>query len=373
MRDSGGKKILQGIEMKALVFIFFLLLPLSVRANVEEFFAELNKLPQAERQQRLIDGAKKEGEVMLYSSSGLEEIRAMAKLFGREYPFLKVRFMRKGGSQLFNVSLMEFKGQKYVADLYWAGVSTLGPILKQEKGMLARYLSPERTPLPDDYKDKEGYWTATRISVAIFAYHAKKVPPDKVPKSYPNLLDPFWKGNIAVDTNPARFPALLVERVGWQRAEEYLKKLGQQELRLLRGRSARMQLILGGEVLGALDINADNIVEMQLQGAPLEYAIMDPTFLSLTSVSMPQKPPHPHAAALLYDFFLSREGQQELSRENNVPIREDVEMRAKELARRMKEAKAQKKFIIQSPGTYDPIAEERYDRLYINTLVKKSK
>jgi iron(III) transport system substrate-binding protein len=103
-----------------------------------------------------------------------------------------------------------------------------------------------------------------------------------------------------------------------------------------------MQLILAGEVLGSLDINADNIVEMQLKGAPLEYALMDPTLLSLTAVSMSARPPHPHAAALLYDFFLSKEGQQELAVENNIPIREDTEIQAKDLSRRMKEARAQK-------------------------------
>lgn len=359
--------------MKILALILSLFLPPTAWSAAEDMLAGLNRLPAAARQQKLIEGAKKEGEVMLYSSSGLEEIRAITKLFGKRYPFLKVRFMRQGGSQLFNVSVMEFKGQKYIVDVYWAGFSTLGPMLKEEKGMLARYLSPERNALADDYKDKEGYWTATRISVAIFAYHAKKVAAEKIPKNYPDLLEPFWKGKISVDTNPARFPALLVERMGWQAAEDYLKKLAQQELRLLRGRSARLQLILGGEVVGAMDVNADNIEEMQLSGAPLEYAIMDPTFLSLTSVSMPAKPPHPHAAALLYDFILSREGQQELSRENNVPVREDVEMRAKELGRKIKEAKAQKKFVIQSPGTYDPVAEEKYDRLYINTLVRKPK
>lgn len=359
--------------MKALLLLVSFLFSSPAWASVEEFFAALNKLSPSERQQRLIEGAKKEGEVMLYSSSGLEEIRAMAKLYGKKYPFVNPRFLRKGGGQLFNVSLMEFKGQKYVADVYWAGNSTVGPMFKMERSMLARYLSPEAATLDNEYKDKEGYWTASRISVATFAYHSKKVPPDKAPKSYPDLLDPFWKGKLAVDTNPDRSPQLLVQRMGWEGAEKYLKKLAQQELRLHRGRSARLQLILGGEVVGALDINADNIVALQKEGAPMEYAIMNPSLLSLTSVAMPSKPPHPHAAVLLYDFMISKEGQEELAREDNVPVREDVEIRAKGLGPRLKEAKAQKKFIIQSPGTFDPAIEEKYDRLYINTLVKKAK
>ena len=359
--------------MRLLAFILFVFLPFSAWANMEEFIAALNKLSPAERQQKLIEGAKKEGEVMLYSSSGLEEVRAMTKLFERKYPFLKARFLRQGGGQLFQVAQMEFTGQKYLVDVYWAGHSTIGPILHLEKGMLARYLSPQRAAVGNEYKDKEGYWTATRMSVAIFAYHSKKVPTKKVPKTYPDLLDPFWKGNLTVDTNPDRSTLLLVDQMGWEGAEVYLKKLAQQEPRLHRGRSARLQLILSGEAAGGIDINADNIIALQKEGAPVEYTILNPALLSLTSLAMPQKPAHPHAAALLYDFMISKEGQEELAKEDNVPVRDDVEIKAKGLGPRMKEARAQKRFQIQSPATYDPAVEEKLDHLYINTLVKKSK
>jgi iron(III) transport system substrate-binding protein len=358
--------------MRLVTLLFTLLLAPGLGwANMEQFLAELNKLPAAERQKKLMAGAKQEGEVMLYSSSGLEEIRAITKLFAKKHPFINARYNRKGGSQLFNVAQLEFKGNKNIVDVYWAGHSTLGPMLKENKQMLARYLSPERAAIPEEYRDKEGFWTATRVSVAIFAYHSQRVPKDKVPKVFADLLDPFWKGKLAVDTNPGRFTAIVVERMGWDKAKEYHQKLGQQNLKIHRGRSARMQLILAGEVLGSLDINADNIVEMQLQGAPLEYAMMDPTLLSLTSVAMPHQSPHPHAATLLHDYILSKEGQELLAQEKNVPVREDVELAVKTLGQRMKEARAQKKFVIDSPDTYDPAAEEKYDRLYIDTLVKK--
>src|SRR5688572_14883040 len=130
--------------MKIGAFLFFLIWPLSAWAATEDFFESLNKFPAEERQRRLVEGGRKEGEVMLYSSSGLEEIRAITNLFAKKYPFINIRFMRKGGSQLFNVAVMEFRARKYVVDTYWAGVSTLGPIVKEERNMLARYLSPER-------------------------------------------------------------------------------------------------------------------------------------------------------------------------------------------------------------------------------------
>lgn len=308
---------------------------------------------------------------MMYSSSGLEEIRAITALFGKKYPFLKTRFLRKGGSQLFNVAQLEFKSQKNIVDVYWAGNSTLGPMVKEAKPMLSRYISPQRSAIAEEYRDKEGWWTATRISVAIFAYHSMRVPKDKVPKTYADLLDPFWKGKLAVDINPGRFTAILAERMGWEKAQEYHRKLAGQDLKLHRGRSARMQLILAGEVLGSLDINADNIVEMQAQSAPLEYALLDPTLLSLTSVAMPHQSPHPNAAVLLHDFILSKEGQELLAKEKNVPIRDGVELVSKTLGERLKLGRSRNIFIIDSPGNYDPVAEAKYDRLYIDTLIKK--
>ena len=358
--------------MSLFILLFFVLVaPGLAWSNMEQFLTDLNKLPTAERQQKLITGAKQEGEVMMYSSSGLEEVRAITKRFGEKYPFIKTRFLRKGGSQLFNVSQLEFKSQKYLVDVYWAGNSTLGPIVKQSKPMLARYLSPERSGIPEQYRDQDGWWTATRVSVAIFAYNSELVPKNKVPKNYTDLLDPFWNGKLAVDTNPGRFSAILVERMGWDKAKEYHQRLARQNLKLHRGRSARMQLILAGEVLGSLDINADNIVEMQAQKAPLDYALMDPTLLSLTSLAMPHQSPHPHAAVLLYDFILSQEGQELLAKEKNVPVREGIEVVSKTLSDRLKLGRAEKIFIIDSPGVYDPEAEAKYDRLYIDTLVRK--
>ena len=236
--------------MRVLTLLFTLLLTPSLSwANMEQFFAELSKLVPAERQKKLAAGAKQEGELMLYSSSGLEEVRAITKHFAGKYPFVNTRYMRKGGSQLFDVAHLEFNGQKRIVDVYWAGHSTLGPMVKGNKQMLARYLSPDRASIPEEYRDKEGFWTATRISVAIFAYHSQRVPKDKVPKIFTDLLNPFWKGKLAVDTNPGRFTAIVVERMGWDKAKEYHQKLGQQDLKIHRGRTARMQLILAGEVL----------------------------------------------------------------------------------------------------------------------------
>jgi iron(III) transport system substrate-binding protein len=353
-------------------WIAFLLLPQEVRGDVEGLIKSLGSLAAAQYQQRLIEGAKKEGEVMLYSSSGQNEIDALTALFAKSYPFVKIRYLKKGGQQLFQVAQMEFKGGQNLADVYWAGTSTVGP-LTREKGILARYFSPERKAIPEEFQDKNGLWTGTRNSIVAFAYHAKKVPAAKVPKSYQDLLDPFWKDNLAVDTNPGRFTRVLVERLGMEKAEQFHRRLAAQGLKLHRGRTARLQIMLAGEILGTPDINADNVITAQNEGAPLEYALIEPTILSLTAVALPNKAPHPHAALLLYDFILSDKGQRELAVEDNAPVREGVGIRNKELERRYRKMIAEKKFAVQSADNHEPELEEKYDQLYVRTLVRRGR
>ncbi|MFQ5682062.1 MAG: ABC transporter substrate-binding protein [Candidatus Binatia bacterium] len=354
------------------VLVFLFGLPQTGRGGTEDVLKSISLLSPTQRHEQLIKGAKKEGEVLLYSSSGFDEVKAISRLFSKKYPFIKIRYLKKGGSQLFKVSLLEFKSGKFLADVYWAGTSTLGPIIR-ENGMVTRYLSPERKAIPVEFMDKEGLWTGSRVSIVTFTYHAKRVPPDKVPKRYEDLLDPFWKGQLSVDTNPGRWTRVLVERMGWEKAEEFHRRLAAQKLLLFRGRTARTQLILAGETLGTLDINADNVVELKGQGAPVEYALLDPTIFSITSAALPKRSPHPNAAILLYDLIIGKDGQEELAKEKNVPVRRGVKIVSQELAKRYREIRAKKKFVVQSPGNYDPELDEKYDRLYIKTLVRKSR
>lgn len=360
------------VKKIAWVWVFLACVPSVALGDAEGLVASLSKLSSMERHQRLVEGAKKEGEVLLYSSSGQEEIDALTALFAKTYPFVKIRYLKKGGSQLFKVALMEFRGGQHLADVYWAGTSTVGPLV-QEKGIIARYLSPEREAIPEEFKDGVGLWTGTRISIVVFVYHAKKVPPEKVPKKHEDLLDPFWKANLSTDTSPGRWTRVMVERLGWEKAEQFHRQLATQGLRLHRGRTTRLQLILAGESFATLDINVDNVISLQRQGAPLEYALLDPTILSLTSVALPRNPPHPHAALLLYDLIVSEKGQRELALEDNAPVREGIGIRDKELEKRYQKMIAEKKFVVQSPGNHEPELEEKYDQLYIRTIVRRQR
>ena len=60
----------------------------------------------------LIERAKKEGEVVWYTSAGLQDSKPMADAFQKDYPFIQVSILRAGSGVLINKILNEARAQK---------------------------------------------------------------------------------------------------------------------------------------------------------------------------------------------------------------------------------------------------------------------
>jgi ABC-type Fe3+ transport system substrate-binding protein len=65
-----------------------------------------------------------------------------------------------------------------------------------EKGLLAKYQSPEREGYLEALRDKDGYWNASYLNAVTMAYNSRLLKPDEVPSSYQELLLPKWKGRM---------------------------------------------------------------------------------------------------------------------------------------------------------------------------------
>src|ERR1041384_6612618 len=90
-------------------------------ASSESLFAEINKLPPAQRQARLEEGARREGAFTYYSISAAELIAAYVKGFTTRYPFIKAEFYRGSGNQLVVRTMMEHKAGRLAADVISVG------------------------------------------------------------------------------------------------------------------------------------------------------------------------------------------------------------------------------------------------------------
>jgi iron(III) transport system substrate-binding protein len=267
-----------------------------------------------DRQQKLIEGARKEGQVVLYSAIIVSQaLRPIADKFQKKYPFIKMSFWRADSEDIAQKLSAEVRANNVVGDVYeGTGVGEL----VVAASLALPYTTPVVDAFPVTYRDPTNMWTPTRLSYYSIAYNTRLVPPNKVPKGYEDLLDPQWKGKMAWRIGSSSGTPLFITnlRLAWgeERARAYFAKLKDQKIVNFGAGSARtlVDRVIPGEYTIALNIFAHHPLISKAKGAPVNSQLFDPTASTAATMGVVKGLKHPHAAMLLIDFILSREGQE---------------------------------------------------------------
>ncbi len=281
-----------------------------------------------DREQMILAGARKEGQVVLYSAAIVNQaLRPLADAFMKTYPFIRMTFWRGDTEEIIAKLSAEARAKNVVADVVeGTGVGELAV----NAGLAQPYYTPMIEAMPDRYRDPRGQWMSTRISYFSIAYNTRLVPPDQVPKSYDDLLDPRWRGKLAWRIGTASGTPLFITTIrlarGEERAVAFLRKLAAQKVVNFGSGSARtlVDRVIAGEFPIALNIFAHHPLISKAKGAPVDSQLMDPVPSTAGTMIIPKGVRHPYAALLLADFILSREGQQILANAEYFPARSDV-------------------------------------------------
>lgn len=280
---------------------------------------------------KLLEAARKEGEIVWYTTMSLDQSKQFMDRFIRKYPFLRPSVFRSGGGALLNRVLSEAKAGKNLFDVVNGNGELVLPLM--EVGVLAPYVSPERKVIPEDLKDDKGFWTSVYVNSIVLGYNKNLVKRENVPRTYDDLVDPRWKGRkISLDDSYTTFLQGLVSVWGKEKAVAYLKRLAEQEPVVMRGSTIRVQLAAAAEF--PLVVAYANIVQnLAERGAPVDWVPLEPAVISVNTVMLGAKASHPNAARLLVDFTLSKEGQEKLWDFQRIPARADVEPKPARLFR----------------------------------------
>lgn len=275
--------------------------------------------------QTLIEAAKKEGHLSLYSSGTAAQCQLFLDRFREKYPFIKTDYYRTGKVGLLTRTLTEHRFKKYSADVILTS-ATSAYILKKSE-VLAKYFPPESKFLPEELRDPEGYWPGVYISEVVLAYNKNLVSSNEVPKRYEDLLDPKWKGKMEIEVNKVEWFANLLKSKG----EGFFEKFSQQKPSLRTGNQLGLQLLAAGEFNILADAFLYSIEESKSMGMPIEWIGLEPVTTYLVSNSLLANAPHPNAAKLFINFMLTKEGQNVVVEFGRTPIRSDVESKYKKL------------------------------------------
>jgi iron(III) transport system substrate-binding protein len=285
-----------------------------------------------DRDKAILDGAHKEGQVVLYSAMIVNQaLRPLADAFMKKYPFMKMTFWRGDTEEIVDKLAAEERAHNVVADVVeGTGVGDLAV----GAGLTQPYTTPMVETLPDRYRDPQHRWTYTRISYFSAAYNTGLVPPGTQPKGYDDLIDPRWRGKLAWRVGTASGTPLFITAIrlarGEEKADAYFHKLAQQKMINFGSGSARtlVDRVIAGDFPIALNIFAHHPLISKARGAPVDSQLLDPVPSTAGTMVIPKGVRHPYAAMLLADFLLSKEGQQILANADYFPIRSDVSPRA---------------------------------------------
>jgi ABC-type thiamine transport system substrate-binding protein len=237
-----------------------------------------------------MDATRKEAKVTIYASISRKDVTVVAKAFEKEYPWIKPEVYRAGKVKLAQRIVTEARAGKPRFDVLLS--SAFATLEIKLQNLLARYESPHRKYYRKELKDPQGYWTAGQINVMSLGYNTDLVKKGEVPRSWQDLLDPKWKGKIAINANRPEWYVGLLQIMGKEEGRKYMESLA--ALETVPGRSATLtrQFLAAGEYPLYANAAAGNMEQFKIKDAPVDWARMDvlPTYPILVSVSSPENP-----------------------------------------------------------------------------------
>ncbi len=263
---------------------------------------------QSNEMTKLIEGAKKEKELVIYGSTTIRQATIINNKFHEKYPFIEVKLNRLTSDDLYPRVIAEQRSGKFLADLLQN--NTLGMYFLRKGKFLAPYVSPEERFYPKEFKDP-GYWVMSAMNLHVIGYNTRAVARDRLPKTWEDLLNPEWKGGkIMLNPNEQWF-AFILQIMGKEKGLNYMRALAKQNPALRRDpRAMRAQLIIAGEAAMDPDSTYSILLPLIKKGAPVDWTTLGPALLNTVGYGLAVRAPHPNAAKLFIDFVLSKEGQQ---------------------------------------------------------------
>src|SRR5882762_5579741 len=206
----------------------------------------------------LIAAAKKEGEVVWYSTQIISQlVRPVTAAFEKKYPGIKVRSTRANATETAIKILNESKAGRPQSDVF-DGTTTVVPL--KAAGYVLKWLPDAAKDYPAYLKDPEGYWIANNLFIITPGFNTRLVSRGTEPRTYQDLLNPKWRGKMAWNGFPTAsgiggFVGTVLTEMAEEKGRAYLRELAKQNIAPLPG-SAREVLdhAIAGEYAIALQI-----------------------------------------------------------------------------------------------------------------------
>ncbi len=261
-----------------------------------------------DREKRLIERAKQEGTLTIYTSLAPSEAKPMVAAFEKKYG-LKVELWRALSERVVQRAVSEAKAGRHTADV----IATNGPEMESlsREQILTPYFTPHLADLPAAGVPKHRMWLPDRLQFFVVGYNTNLVKKEDLPKSLKGFVDPKWKGKLGIETGDAEWMATLIKKWGEAEGMAFFRKLSEMRPEVRKGHVLLAQLIAAGEIPVGLTAYSSNVETLKRKGAPIDFEPID-AIARTQGLGISRNAPHPAAALLYADFVLSADEGQRL-------------------------------------------------------------
>ena len=275
----------------------------------------------ADRDQRLIEKATKEGVVVVYTSLATTESIPLAKAFEKKYG-IKVELWRALSDKVVQRAVTEAQARRHSVDV----IETNGPELEalHREQLLQKAYSPHFADLIPQAIPSHHAWVGTRLNMFVQIYNTKLVRKEDFPKSYQDLLDPKWKGRLGIEAEDVDWFCTVVKELGEEKGLKLFRDIvATNGLSVRKGHTLLAGLVASGEVPLGLTVYNHNADKLKKKGAPVDWDVIQPAIIRANGMALSRRPAHPNAAVLFYDFMLS-DGQKILAKNQYLTARRNA-------------------------------------------------
>jgi iron(III) transport system substrate-binding protein len=266
---------------------------------------------------KIVDGAKKEGKVVVYSTTDAKLVQPLIKDFEAAFPGVKVEYADMNSTEVYSRFTSENAANAASADAVWSSAMDLQLKLAAE-GFAAPYKSPESAALPDWARWKDTVYATTFEPIAI-VYNKRLVAADEVPKTHADFTkllntkaEKFQKKVTTYDAEKSGVGFMLVNQDAkldpafW----DLVKAMGARGVNLQSSTATMMERVSSGENLIGYNILGSYALTRAKKDPSIGVAFTTDYNLVLSRLAFVSKnAKNPNAGRLWLDYLLSKRGQ----------------------------------------------------------------
>jgi iron(III) transport system substrate-binding protein len=277
--------------------------------------------PMAATVARYYDAAKKEGQLVLYGVGNETLYAPVRDAFMHRFPGIELQGVDQRGRESREKVVAEQQSKHYVADVVISGTDTQNELIAND--LIEPYQAAEVDSVIPELVPPGGKTNPRTVSIFTMAVNTNLVPPDQEPKTWQDILDPKWKGKLAMDDPRGSGPGgTIISGMEALYGIDIDQKLADQKPFFATQAGPIFTGLNRGEYAIFLSSNHTDVIAQRKAGAPIkQIKPQDGVGITQISQSLVRNAPHPNAAKLWIEWSLSEEGQNLLASQGYATVR----------------------------------------------------